>query len=140
MREFVLEQRILPITWNEYGTIVENYANFLSQPLEIWMFVPCDEDGNVLEDPGLMPSYELNKYREAKDRVLFEGFTIEKQKKDEILFIDKNGYLFSYMTISKTFYFHNDDEIMLLEKIEDLVDLKLKITADLKAIKQLLNN
>jgi hypothetical protein len=25
-----------------------NYANFLKQPLTLGMFVPCDEDGNVL--------------------------------------------------------------------------------------------
>ena len=26
------------------------YANFLKQPLKLGMFVPCDENGNVLED------------------------------------------------------------------------------------------
>ena len=31
--------------------LCENYANFLKQPLELWMFVPCDEDGKVFEEP-----------------------------------------------------------------------------------------
>ena len=29
---------------------IRRYANFLNQPLTLGMFVPCDEDGNVLED------------------------------------------------------------------------------------------
>ena len=34
-----------------YGTQIYDYANFLKQPLELGMFIPCDEDGNVLEEP-----------------------------------------------------------------------------------------
>ena len=53
-----------------------NYAIFLKQPLELWMFVPCDEDGNVLE---VVPYYadgieKVNEYKKAKERCLFEGF------------------------------------------------------------------
>ena len=31
------------------------YAKFLRQLLELWMFVPCDKDGNVLEEPVFSP-------------------------------------------------------------------------------------
>ena len=31
--------------------IIENYAKFLKQPLKLEMFVPCDDDGNILENP-----------------------------------------------------------------------------------------
>ena len=53
-----------------------NYAIFLKQPLELWMFVPCDEDGNVFE---VVPYYadgieKVNEYKKAKERCLFEGF------------------------------------------------------------------
>lgn len=65
--------------------IIENYAKFLKQPLKIEMFVPCDEDGNVLEEPKIEEEdvdehttqifaqyqYDLDK---AKEKVLFEGF------------------------------------------------------------------
>lgn len=37
---------------------IERYAKFLKQPIELWMFVPCDEDGNVLEEPMYEPSNE----------------------------------------------------------------------------------
>ena len=57
-----------------------NYAIFLKQPLELWMFVPCDEDGNVLE---VVPYYadgieKVNEYKKAKERCLFKGFEMYK--------------------------------------------------------------
>ena len=62
---------------------IYNYATFLKQPLKLEMFVPCDEDGNVLEEPKIEEEYvdehttqifaqyqyDLDK---AKEKVLFE--------------------------------------------------------------------
>ena len=63
------------------------YARFLKQPLELGIFVPCDEDGSVLEQPitywnwiesdGLLQPYddkmkEYWDYYKAKERVLFD--------------------------------------------------------------------
>lgn len=72
---------------------IRNYANFLKQPLELYMFVPCDEDGNVLDaEPcslGMFlkgnPFFDVyleskNKWDEAKERCLFKGFS-EKDAK-----------------------------------------------------------
>ena len=63
-----------------------NYANFLKQPLNLGMFVPCDEDGDVLEKPedyenrlpNMMTEYndEVYTYKQAKEKVLFKGFKI----------------------------------------------------------------
>lgn len=36
---------------NIFASKVNTYASFLKQPLKLGMFVPCDEDGNVLEEP-----------------------------------------------------------------------------------------
>jgi hypothetical protein len=63
---------------------VTNYANFLKQPLELWMFVPCDENGNVSEIPkaihgdigNIIYRNLFNKYRQAKKRCLFDGFDL----------------------------------------------------------------
>jgi hypothetical protein len=73
MTDFVLEKQIARIKPILKLCYIESYANFLKQPLEKWMFVPCDEDGNVLEDCGLIPCYELDQYRKAKERCLFES-------------------------------------------------------------------
>ena len=55
-----------------------NYANFLSQPLTIGMFVPC-LDGVVLEEPicyGVGDEQyfgsRMDEYQQAKERVLFD--------------------------------------------------------------------
>ena len=58
MTSFVLNKRKELLRHSEYkndlenyANIVYNYANFLKQPLNLGMFVPCDEDRNVLEEP-----------------------------------------------------------------------------------------
>lgn len=73
----------------EYMERVMEYAKFLKQPLILGMFIPCDEAGNVMEEPNEYSKWikavvidELNyfsdgwdgcrQYHEAKERVLFE--------------------------------------------------------------------
>ncbi len=71
-------------------TKIENYGKFLSMPLELKMFVPVDDNGNLLEEPEyyeLWKNYgsytqkgesivpECVKYHKASSEVLFEGFT-----------------------------------------------------------------
>jgi len=63
-----------------------DYANFLNQSLTLGMFIACDEDGNVLEEPEFNEPNNENEigdydelryqYQQAKDKVLFEGFEI----------------------------------------------------------------
>ena len=63
---------------------IYNYATFLKKPLKLEMFVPCDNDGNILEEPtnyekrlsNMMTEYndEVYTYNQAKEKVLFEGF------------------------------------------------------------------
>ena len=80
MTDFVLEQlneqnsRIKPM--REVFNSLEKYANFLKQPLKLEMFVPYDEDGNVLE---YFPIHRFadnpekyRRYKKAKENVLFE--------------------------------------------------------------------
>ena len=69
--------------------LILNYAKFLKQPLELGMFVPWDEDGNVLEIPDLSDAngrqYDINidedkawvNYIKAKERVLIEGLDLD---------------------------------------------------------------
>ncbi|WP_291095515.1 MULTISPECIES: hypothetical protein [unclassified Empedobacter] len=104
MTDFVLEQTELLYEKNQSKLIhrVVNYAQFLKQPSKLGMFVPCDEEGNVLEEPTMEKygyyfsnhqeeqsgwMYEegedeyykvLEKYQQAKERVLFEGFSVYK--------------------------------------------------------------
>ena len=66
--------------------IIWNYAKLMQRPLELWMVVPCDEEGNVLEEPENWDNYlefsgpevkglkkEIVEYQQAKERCWFEG-------------------------------------------------------------------
>ena len=76
-------------TFNEYFTrYVSDYSDFITQPLTKGMFVPCDLEGNVLEEPIQCYSdvkhdltkcagyrvgdCECEQYQQAKERVLFD--------------------------------------------------------------------
>ena len=66
----------------DYRRLRNAHDGMLKQPLTLGQFVPCDEDGNVLEEPNNdfrgheNYSKRLDIYNEAKSRVLFEGFEI----------------------------------------------------------------
>ena len=92
MTDFVINKRKELLRHSEYkndlenyANIVYNYANFLKQPLNLGMFVPCDEDGNILKEPKRWEDYlqypdsfdgnkewdELYDYQQAKEKVFF---------------------------------------------------------------------
>ena len=90
MVNFVLENAKQPyVEGTKYKDLV-NYAKFLKQPLNLGMFVPCDDNLNILEEPifhepnneNEIGNYEklIEEYYEAKEKVLFEGFHIEGNK------------------------------------------------------------
>jgi hypothetical protein len=122
MTDYVLEQ------WEFAGKeeiqkyySIAKYAYFLKQPLTLGMFVPCDENGNVLEETDQYRSCEKGwKYGQAKENVLFEGF--------------------QYLKDEEGFYLEHDNLILFPDEfgsstLESLVNDNLKLT-DI-AIKQL---
>lgn len=97
--------------------LIESYANFLKQPLKLEMFIVCDENGTVLEEPerrckliGFDEQHydfddeELKIYCEAKEKVLFKGFEVkdyyaEYTGENEMIYIDEE--FCENMTIEK---------------------------------------
>lgn len=89
--DFGFYVRELEINDHKKLELRENYDSFQKQPLTLGMFVPCDLDGNVLQEPNFYEKYGSNyepisnieytidyrKYQEAKYRVLFEGLKFE---------------------------------------------------------------
>jgi len=69
--------------------LIQKYADLLLKEITIGMAVPCDEFGNILEEPlqehytdcteeqnAKDWLYNLEKYNQAKDLVLFKGFKV----------------------------------------------------------------
>lgn len=85
MTDFVLQNAYTnEIVKDFHSVLIKHckYAEFLKQPLTLGMFVPCDLDGNVMVEPEQYKNVNefndfIKEFREAKDRVLFEGFTID---------------------------------------------------------------
>ena len=78
------KKKLKNVSDSEYRRLREAYDDFLEQPLKLEMFVPCDEDGDILDEPedyelrltNMMTEYndEVYRYKQAKEKVLFEGF------------------------------------------------------------------
>ena len=120
-----------------------NYAKFLKQPLKLEMFVPCDEDGDILEEPedyeqrlpNMMTEYndEIYRYEQSKEKVLFEGFEL-------VRFIDKENpcYVVSNGKNEVTFHiglYNFSKGVKFAKTIEDLIHIQPILTES--AIKQI---
>lgn len=72
---------------------VLNYAKFLKQPLKLEMFVPCDDDGNIIsefysekENKKKLTFTQLsNQYKIAKEKVIFNGFVFTESQKYSLI-------------------------------------------------------
>ncbi|WP_137905373.1 hypothetical protein [Chryseobacterium sp. 2VB] len=82
LSDFVFEQKRKTTSETDYVKplkLIFNYAEFLKQPLTLAMFVPCDEEGNIIEiqpyftfaDPEYKNKPECIKYWQAKEKLLF---------------------------------------------------------------------
>jgi hypothetical protein len=138
MTDFVLKQNKDISLKHTFRNCI-NYAMFLKQPLELWMFVPCDENGNVLDKPDLSDAngrqYDTNidedkaweKYSKAKERCLFEGFEIRKMEGWNILDFPNNQYSKNFSVFEDAFKHWTIED--------DLIEFDLQLTQT--AIKQL---
>lgn len=102
------------------------YANFLKTPLQIWMFVPCDENGNVLNEfDYLVDINRHTKWFKAKERCLFEGFKIQEHELGDFSIICENNIL------NPMWKFKTEDKWICargMYSIEDLVKYNIQLT------------
>jgi hypothetical protein len=133
MTDFVLEQNEILKKYinHDKGALFERcekYAHFLKQPLNLGMFVPCDEDVNVLEYFGLLPCHELDIYRKAKESVLFDGFAIDFE----------DGCINPFIENFPIGFFNIDNIWVLSDRFKTIEDLAIqKLTLTKSAIEAL---
>ena len=90
-KEKEFSRRIDYLDW--YEKTRNNFDNFLEQPLKLEMFVPCDNDEEILKPQyiagkeviynELVEEFIMDKvkeYNEAKEKVLFENIPIAQAK------------------------------------------------------------
>lgn len=77
---------------SEYRRKRDLYDSFIEQPLKLEMFVPCDDEGNVLDESIWQQEYNKIKvsnpsliqkskeYEKAKEKVLFKSLSEEDGK------------------------------------------------------------
>ena len=102
MTDYVLESKRFKEDSDTAIFKVTNYAQFLKQPLKLGMFIPCDEDGNILKLPIEIKedaenwNYQarFNQYIKAKELVYFEDFKV----------IDRGNFYFIEREDSSLFY------------------------------------
>ena len=124
---------------NEFYDKVVHHATQMKRPLEKGMFVPCDEEGNVLKEPkesnynlgDIHAGYfklDVDKYQQAKERILFKGFYPTDEN------TVSNGEIKIIFGNLITLIIHGDNGYGGITKekmfIEDLVDYNLTITDD----------
>ena len=143
MTDFVLENAKQPyVEGTKYIDLV-NYAKFLKQPLKLEMFIPCDEEGDILEVPtnyenrllNMMTEYndEVYTYNQAKEKVLFESFKL-------VRFIEKENpcYVVSNGENEITFHiglYNFSKGVKFAITIEDLIPIHPILTEN--AVKQI---
>ena len=122
------------------------YAKFLKKPLKLDMFVACDNEGNILEEPKCDCETEYDRegcsekcwhYINQKNKVLFEGFEFtESQKFSTINKIKNSVHWYTkdrlYLTTKKEDGYHTYFQLFT---IEDLIQCDVILTES--AIKQL---
>lgn len=97
MTDFVIEaEKIVTLKCWAFGTFYLNtidHAKFLQQTPTLGMFVPTDEDGNVLEGKPLSPATdkewdvwekEKDAFKEAEQRVIFDGWEFESELENTV--------------------------------------------------------
>ena len=156
MTDFVLEQDKIETECYDFDSKVVKYAKFLNQELKIEMFVPCDENHNILVRPkkydnwndfnysgtdiGFEDEKLCREYQKAKEKVLFEEFEFFDKHQNCLnnmlgdFGVFKYGDDFGITTHEKGKGYHTYFHI---KNIEDLIRIEKGITLTENALKQL---
>ena len=123
---------------SDYRRLRDNYDALLKQPLQLGFFVPCDENGNVLDPSDAFRSCEKGfVYSKAKERVLFNGFVFEESQKEAL---KNNTQLSVSIYTENSFYITHRlngkwHTWFDLKTVEDLIKCKIELSKT--AIKQI---
>ena len=119
---------------SDYRRLRDNYDALLKQPLKLRFFVPCDENGNVLDPSDVFKSCEKGfLYGKAKERVLFKYFKVVEYSDNTIEIVSDTApnFIIPFKKLS------NKDWEQRYNHIEDLLKSIIEIQLTETAIKQI---
>ena len=146
LKESILKTELIfeeEFSFENYFEKRNNFDNFLSMPLEKWMFIPCDSDGNILEEPYYFKDFLFNyfdnisefdkikceKFQQAKANVIFEGFEYDRSE-EGLTYLKKSNVSIIFDEENKTVMYVDDFVTENIETIEDLIRYKPTITPE----------
>ena len=111
------------------------YGNFITQPLTKGMFVPCDEDGNVLEVPnkiiedfyGFVEHHDGTSEKVLNEKSLKEYEEQYQQAKERVLF-EEGKVIEDDLPIRKTYEFLSHGGYFNGTTIEQAINAGVKLT------------
>jgi hypothetical protein len=122
-----------------YEKIV-NHAKTLKLKPELWMFVPTDENGNILEEPQMYErklgfdevdyeydETEVKQYQTALSKVWFKGWQYDG-KEDGFVYFKNNNKLLIFDIEKNTIEFIENILTYSIQTIEHLTPYNLEIT------------
>ena len=136
MEDYILEQ-------NEFGLYKHNaddiraYAKLLKSKPTLSMFIPCDDDGNVLGEPSdesmsrylnsQVGSFDVEythclNYQSALDKVIFDGWSVAKKGVYHIGIKNNDEDVILFYSNGEVFYNGN-----FINTISDLTPYNLKL-------------
>ncbi len=119
---------------------VKRHNELLKQNISLGQFIPCDEDGNVLEMPKFQyhdPTDQkvvdslnelIYQFKQASERVIFPGWELQSTNNTRMVIEHKDGHIMVFWcndvaTISPK----NKQHEIEVETLSDLVKYKLKL-------------
>jgi len=105
------------------------YAQFLKKPLTLGMFVPCDLEGNVLEEPTPKMwehynSYLMNLVDFTADNYIVSQVEKWKQAKERVLFKDVADECFDVNNLQRSFEIFTS----IHPRVESFVNMDITLT------------
>lgn len=122
MKDFVLSKQNLQGYFERLKALesIKKYAEFLDLKINLSMFEPCDENGEIIKTPYYADGInKIENYKKAKSKVLFKGFNFIRRV--------NNCEQLPYFRFDKNFEWWNVYEHW---RVEDLI-LEFKDTIEL---------
>ena len=143
MTKYTLQKSEKSLNDTDWMIRIVKYAKFLTQPLEPWMFVPCDNENNVLKSPNnyfldspikedskqYQESKLVKEYKKAEDKVLFKGFKVHPWIHSE-----NSTKTISFDRIIHVFWYSNKLGWVLsngVKTVEDFIKYNLELNKEI---------